>query len=181
MGVQHQLFLLQETSHTNCTGITDSEKPGKEKHKPGEPGKMTASSPSAQFQLMLSPAEQLSWSPKLPGTGCLPDCDTSLKGKHLTDANPVAFNCASLPSRSQPFLVLTGLFFRSTESTVGVNFSSRHTFLVPQDTQPWTSLFRDPELLLLYEQVVRKPNTVLSLDTFWRRTILRWFSSFGVK
>lgn len=127
----------RNTSH-KYTGIIDSGEAGGEKQKPGEPGKMTASFPSAQFQLMLSPAEQLSWSPRLPGTGCLPDCDTSLKGKHLTDANPVAFNCASLPSRSQPFLVLTGLFFRRPESTVGVNFSSRHTFLVPQDMQPWT-------------------------------------------
>lgn len=145
---------------------------------------MTASSPSAQFQLMLSPAEQLSWSPKLPGTGCLPDCDTSLKGKHLTDANPVAFNCASLPSRSQPFLVLTGLFFRSTESTVGVNFSSRHTFLVPQDTQPWTSLFRDPELLLLYEQVVRKTKHytlsgyILEKNNTWM--VLKFWSKINI-
>lgn len=159
------------------TGITDSEEPGREKHKPGEPGKMTASSPSAQFQ--LSPAEQLSWSPRLPGTGCLPDCDTSLKGKHLMDANPVAFNRASLPSRSQSFLVLTGLFVRSM---VGVNFSSRHTFLVPQATQPWTYTLQGSRVTSsLWASGMKIKSTILSLDTFWRRTILGWFSSFTVK
>lgn len=84
------------------------------------------------------PAEQLPWSPRY----WLPP---SLW--HISHGEPPEGHWSwvhftrILPSRSQPSLVLTRFFFRRTEWKIGVScctFSSRHTFRVPQEVQPWT-------------------------------------------
>lgn len=131
---QQQLVLLRQTSHKYGLELQAEMKQVGRSRNLEIQKRQEQAPPQLSSSLPPHPCWAPLWSPSLPGTGCLPDHDASLKWKHLTDTNTVASNCDS-PQHIPAFLGANNAIFQQYQRKVGVSFcifSSRHVFLAPQ-------------------------------------------------